>query len=343
MQLGMIGLGRMGANIAMRLMRAGHECVVYDNHPDAVRSMIAKGSRGSTTLADFVKALAPPRAVWLMVPAAAVDSVLDSLTPLISPGDIVIDGGNSYYRDDIRRAAELKASGIHYVDVGVSGGVWGLERGYCQMIGGEPEIVQHLDPIFRTLAPGAASAPRTDGATGDISQAENGYLHCGPNGAGHFVKMVHNGIEYGVMAAYSEGMNILKNANVGRAAHSVDAETAPLQNPEFYRYDLDIAEIAEVWRRGSVIGSWLLDLTAAALRKDHELSNFEGRVSDSGEGRWTLQAAIDEGVPVPVLSAALFERFESRGLDEYANRLLSAMRFEFGGHVESRANGGHSE
>jgi 6-phosphogluconate dehydrogenase len=269
-----------------------------------------------------------------MVPAAAVDAVLDTLTPLFDPGDIVIDGGNSYYHDDIRRAARLKEAGIHYVDVGVSGGVWGVERGYCQMIGGEPPIVQHLDTIFRSLAPGAA-APRTVGATVEPSQAEYGYLHCGPSGAGHFVKMVHNGIEYGLMAAYSEGLNILKNANAGRVASRVDAETAPLRNPKLYRFDFDIAEITEVWRRGSVIGSWLLDLTASALRKDPELAGFEGHVADSGEGRWTLQAAIDEGVPVPVLSAALFERFESRGLADYANRLLSAMRFEFGGHVET--------
>ncbi len=318
-------------------MRAGHECIAYDSHPETVRALVEKGAKGSTTLADFVSALTKPRVVWLMVPAAAVDAVLDTLTPLFDPGDIVIDGGNSYYHDDIRRAARLKESGIHYVDVGVSGGVWGMERGYCQMIGGEPRIVQHLDAIFQSLAPGTAAAPRTVGATGEPSQAEYGYLHCGPSGAGHFVKMVHNGIEYGLMAAYSEGLNILKNANIGHVTSRVDAETAPLRNPELYRFDFDIPEITEVWRRGSVIGSWLLDLSASALRKDPELAVFEGRVADSGEGRWTLQAAIDEGVPVPVLSAALFERFESRGLADYANRLLSAMRFEFGGHVETPA------
>jgi 6-phosphogluconate dehydrogenase len=335
MQLGMIGLGRMGANMAIRLMRGGHECIAYDSHPETVRALVEKGAKGSTNLADFVSALTKPRVVWLMVPAAAVDAVLDTLTPLFDPDDIVIDGGNSYYHDDIRRAARLKESGIHYVDVGVSGGVWGVERGYCQMIGGEPRIVQHLDTIFQSLAPGTAAAPRTVGATGEPSQAEYGYLHCGPSGAGHFVKMVHNGIEYGLMAAYSEGLNILKNANIGHVTSTVDAETAPLRNPELYRFDFDIPEITEVWRRGSVIGSWLLDLSASALRKDPELAVFEGRVADSGEGRWTLQAAIDEGVPVPVLSAALFERFESRGLADYANRLLSAMRFEFGGHVET--------
>jgi len=338
MQLGMIGLGRMGANMAIRLMKAGHECVVYDSHPEPVHALVEKGAKGSTELVALVKGLTKPRAVWLMVPAAAVDPVLGSLTPLLDPGDIVIDGGNSHYHDDIRRAARLGELGIHYVDVGVSGGVWGLERGYCQMIGGEPGVVQHLDPIFRSLAPGVAAAPRTLGATGDPHQAEYGYLHCGPNGAGHFVKMVHNGIEYGIMAAYSEGLNIIKNANVGRMSHGVDAETTPLPNPEFYRYDLNIAEIAEVWRRSSVIGSWLLDLTAAALRKNPELTSFEGHVSDSGEGRWTLQAAIDEGVPAPVLGVALFQRFESRGLAEYADKLLSAMRFEFGGHVETPAN-----
>ena len=328
MQLGMIGLGRMGANMAIRLMRAGHECIAYDSHPETMRALVEKGAKGSTTLADFVSALTKPRAVWLMVPAAAVDAVLDTLTPLFDPGDIVIDGGNSYYHDDIRRAARLKEAGIHYVDVGVSG---------------EPPTVQHLDTIFRSLAPGTAAAPRTVDATGEPSKAEYGYLHCGPNGAGHFVKMVHNGIEYGLMAAYSEGLNILKNANAGRVASRVDAETTPLRNPELYRFEFDIAEIAEVWRRGSVIGSWLLDLTASALRKDAELAAFEGHVADSGEGRWTLQAAIDEGVPVPVLSAALFERFESRGLADYANRLLSAMRFEFGGHVETTATKRSSE
>jgi 6-phosphogluconate dehydrogenase len=337
MQIGMIGLGRMGANMAIRLMRAGHECIVYDSHPEPVRALAAKGAKGAADLAGFVKGLSRPRAVWLMVPAAAVDPALRSLTPLLDREDIVIDGGNSYYHDDIRRAARLRELGIHYADVGVSGGVWGLERGYCQMIGGDLEVVRHLDPVFRALAPGVAAAPRTLGATGGPSQAENGYLHCGPNGAGHFVKMIHNGIEYAIMAAYSEGLNILKNANAGRMSHRIDAETAPLRNPEFYQYDLDIGQIAEVWRRSSVIGSWLLDLTAAALRRNPELSSFEGHVSDSGEGRWTLQAAIDEGVPAPVLGVALFERFESRGLAQYADKLLSAMRFEFGGHLETPA------
>jgi 6-phosphogluconate dehydrogenase len=337
MQLGMIGLGRMGANMAKRLMKAGHECIVYDSHPEPVQELVKQGAKGSTNLTAFVRSLAKPRAVWLMVPAAAVDPVLTAITPLLEPGDIVVDGGNSYYHDDIRRAAQLKVARLHYVDVGVSGGVWGLERGYCQMIGGEPEIVQHLDPIFRALAPGVAAAPRTPGAKGEPNQAESGYLHCGLNGGGHFVKMVHNGIEYGIMAAYSEGLNIIKNANVGRHSREVDAETTPLRNPEFYQFEFDIAEIAEVWRRSSVIGSWLLDLTAAALRKNPELTSFEGHVSDSGEGRWTLRAAIDEGVPAPVLGVALFERFESRGLAEYADKLLSAMRYEFGGHIEKSA------
>ncbi|HUI22754.1 MAG TPA: decarboxylating 6-phosphogluconate dehydrogenase [Methylocella sp.] len=338
MQLGMIGLGRMGANMATRLLKAGHECVVYDSHPEPVEALERTGAKGSTSLVAFANSLLKPRSVWLMLPAAAVDPVLASLTPLLEPGDIVIDGGNSYYHDDIRRATELKRVGIHYVDVGVSGGVWGLERGYCQMIGGEQEIVEHLDPIFRALAPGVAAAPRTAGATGEPSRAENGYLHCGPNGGGHFVKMIHNGIEYGIMAAYSEGLNIIKNADAGRADRKVDAETTPLRNPEFYCYQFNIAEITEVWRRSSVIGSWLLDLTAAALRKNPELSTFEGHVSDSGEGRWTLAAAIDEGVPAPVISAALFGRFDSRGLAEYADKLLSAMRYEFGGHVEKSSS-----
>jgi 6-phosphogluconate dehydrogenase len=340
MQLGMIGLGRMGANMVMRLIKAGHECIVYDGHPEPVQELVKQGAKGTTSLTEFVKSLSKPRAVWLMVPAAAVDSVLGSLTPLLEPGDIVADGGNSYYHDDIRRAAQLRVAGVHYVDVGVSGGVWGLERGYCQMIGGAPEIVGHLDPIFRALAPGVAAAPRTVGATGEPSQAECGYLHCGPNGGGHFVKMVHNGIEYGIMAAYSEGLNIIKNAKAGLVSREVDAETTPLRNPEFYRFEFDIAEVTEVWRRSSVIGSWLLDLTAAALRKNPELTSFEGHVSDSGEGRWTLQAAIDEGVPVPVISAALFGRFESRGLAEYADKLLSAMRYEFGGHIEKSGSEG---
>jgi 6-phosphogluconate dehydrogenase len=337
MQLGMIGLGRMGANMVERLMKAGHDCAVYDSHPAAVQELVAKGAKGSASLAQFIKLLAKPRAVWLMVPAAAVDPVLASLTPLLEAGDIVIDGGNSYYHDDIRRAGELKAKGLHYIDVGVSGGVWGLDRGYCHMIGGEDAIVRRLDPIFRSLAPGVAAAPRTPGAAGEPSQAEFGYLHCGPTGAGHFVKMVHNGIEYGIMAAYAEGLNIIKHANEGLGKRDEDAETTPLRNPELYRYEIDIAQVAEMWRRGSVVGSWLLDLTASALRKNPDLSNFHGRVSDSGEGRWTLQAAIDEGVPAPVISAALFARFSSRGEEEYANKLLSAMRYEFGGHLEKPA------
>ena len=342
MQLGMIGLGRMGANMVERLMKAGHECVVFDSHPAAVQELVAKGAKGSGALADFVKLLAKPRAVWLMVPAAAVDPVLASVTPLLEAGDIVIDGGNSYYHDDIRRAGELKAKGLHYVDVGVSGGVWGLERGYCHMIGGEDAIVKHLDPIFRSLAPGVESAPRTPGATGEPDQAEYGYLHCGPNGAGHFVKMIHNGIEYGMMAAFAEGFNIIKNANIGLHTHEVDAETTPLRDPDHYKYEIDVAKVAELWRRGSVVGSWLLDLTAGALRLDPGLSNFAGRVSDSGEGRWTIHAAIDEGVPAPVISAALYSRFESRGNADFGNRILSAMRFAFGGHVEKAAEKGGS-
>jgi len=332
-----IGLGRMGANMALRLMRGGHECIAYDSRAELARALVERGAKGAGTLADLAKALAKPRAVWLMVPAAAVDSVLASLTPLLEAGDIVVDGGNSFYHDDIRRAALLKECGIHYVDVGVSGGVWGLERGYCQMIGGEEAVVGHLDPIFRALAPGVGAAPRSGGRTGEPSTAEHGYLHCGPNGAGHFVKMVHNGIEYGLMAAYAEGLNIIKNANVGLAKREVDAETTPLRNPEFYRYRIDVAEVAELWRRGSVVGSWLLDLTASALHEDPELSAFQGRVSDSGEGRWTLQDAIDEAIPAPVISTALFSRFASRGAEEYADKLLSAMRYEFGGHLEKPA------
>jgi len=320
-----------------RLMKAGHTCVVYDAHADAVQESVAKGAKGTSSLPDFIKALTKPRAVWLMLPAAAVDSVLHSLVPLLEADDIVIEGGNSYYHDDIRRAGELKAKKIHYVDVGVSGGVWGLERGYCHMIGGEDAIVKHLDPIFRSLAPGVEAAPRTPGATGALSQAEMGYLHCGPNGAGHFVKMVHNGIEYGLMAAYAEGFNIIKSANVGMKKHEVDAETTPLRNPEHYQYEIDVSQVAEVWRRGSVVASWLLDLTASALRDNNDLENFHGRVSDSGEGRWTALAAIDEGVPAPVINAALFARFDSRGQSEYANKLLSAMRFAFGGHIEKPA------
>ncbi len=338
MQLGMIGLGRMGANMVVRLMRAGHDLHVYDTHATAVQDLTARGAKGSTDLAAFVKGLSKPRAVWMMVPAGVVDAVLAELVPLLSPGDIVIDGGNSYYHDDLRRAKQLAAKKLHYVDVGVSGGVWGLERGYCMMIGGEDDVIKHLDPVFKVLAPGVASAPRTPGATGTASPAENGYLHCGPNGAGHFVKMVHNGIEYGVMAAYAEGLNILKNANVGTEHRTTDAETTPLREPQLYQYELNLPEVAEVWRRGSVIGSWLLDLTASALRQNPDLSNFEGRVSDSGEGRWTLQAAIDEGVPAPVISSALFSRFASRGDAEFADKLMSAMRYEFGGHLEKKAS-----
>jgi 6-phosphogluconate dehydrogenase len=339
MQLGMIGLGRMGSFMVERLMKAGHQCVVFDTHPEATGPLVEKGAQSAPTLAEFVKKLAKPRALWLMVPAAVVDSVLKSLSPLLESGDIVIDGGNSYYLDDIRRANELKPKGIHYVDCGTSGGVWGLDRGYCLMIGGEPAVVQHLDPIFKSLAPGVGAASRTPGTEGTPSTAENGYLHCGSNGAGHFVKMVHNGIEYGIMAAYAEGFNILHHANIGKMKQQEgDAETTPLRHPELYQFDIDLPEVAEVWRRGSVIGSWLLDLTAAALRTNHDLSNYGGRVSDSGEGRWTLQAAIDEGVPAPVISAALFTRFASRGNEEFAARLLSAMRFEFGGHKEKPAS-----
>jgi 6-phosphogluconate dehydrogenase len=337
MQLGMIGLGRMGANMTVRAMKAGHDMHVYDTHADAVKALTDKGAKGSTDLGDFVKSLAKPRAVWMMVPAGVVDAVLNELAPLLEPGDTVIDGGNSYYHDDLRRAKALKANNLHYVDVGVSGGVWGLERGYCMMIGGEDGVVQRLDSIFKALAPGVGEAPRTPGATGAPSAAENGYLHCGPNGAGHFVKMVHNGIEYGIMAAYAEGLNILKNGNAGMVKRATDAETTPLRDPELYQYELDLPDVAEVWRRGSVIGSWLLDLTAAALRHSPDLAEFEGRVSDSGEGRWTLQAAIDEGVPAPVISSALFSRFASRGDAEFADKLMSAMRFEFGGHLEKKA------
>jgi len=334
MQLGMIGLGRMGGNMVTRLAQAGHDCLVYDTHQKAVDAQAANGIKGTTSLPDFVKQLSQPRLIWLMVPAGAVDPVLTSLVPLLHEGDIVVDGGNSYYHDDISRAAALKAKGIHYVDVGVSGGVWGLERGYCHMIGGEAAVVKHLDPIFHALAPGVGTAPRTPGATGAPSTAEQGYLHCGPNGAGHFVKMVHNGIEYGLMAAYAEGLNIIKHADIGLKPEAADAETTPLRNPAHYKYNINIAEVAEVWRRGSVVASWLLDLTASALRKSPDLADFEGRVSDSGEGRWTVQAAIEEGVPAPVISAALYSRFSSRGEDDYADRLLSALRFEFGGHVE---------
>ena len=337
MRIGMIGVGRMGGNMVLRLMAAGHDCVVYAKRRDAMEPLVAKGATGSDSIADFIGKLAKPRTIWLMVPAAVVDEVLASFVDLLEPGDTVVDGGNSYYRDDIRRAAELKAKGLHYLDVGVSGGVWGLERGYCHMIGGDSEAVSRLDPIFIALAPGVATAARTLGASGEISAAENGYLHCGPSGAGHFVKMVHNGIEYGMMQAFAEGLNIIRNAGAGAREAEVDAETAPLRHPEFYQYDINLAEVAEVWRRGSVITSWLLDLAASALRKSPQLDEFQGRVSDSGEGRWTLQAAIDEGVPAPVISAALFARFSSRDGDAFAHRLLSALRSEFGGHDEKPA------
>ena len=334
MQLGMIGLGRMGANMSRRLLAGGHRCVVFDRSAKAVEELTRAKAVGASSIADLVRKLETPRAIWLMVPAAAVDATIGELVPHLASGDILIDGGNSYYVDDIRRAQELGEKGIHYVDVGTSGGVWGLERGYCLMIGGEKAVVGHLDPIFLRLAPGAGDLPRTPGRPTMGGTAEQGYLHCGSNGAGHFVKMVHNGIEYGVMAAYAEGLGILHSANAGKRSHAVDAETTPLREPEHYQYDLDLREIAEVWRRGSVIASWLLDLTAAALVKDPALSEFAGRISDSGEGRWTIKAAIDEAVPVPVLSAALYQRFSSRGEAEFQNRVLSAMRFQFGGHVE---------
>jgi 6-phosphogluconate dehydrogenase len=337
MNIGMIGLGRMGANMVRRLMRGGHGCVVYDRSKETVRALAKEGATGATDLDELVARLEPPRTVWLMVPAAVVDATLDDLVPRLARGDAVVDGGNSYYRDDIERARRLATSGLHYVDCGTSGGVWGLERGYCLMIGGEPEVIRRLDPVFATLAPGAGTIPQTPGRAGKGGTAELGYLHCGPNGAGHFVKMVHNGIEYGLMAAYAEGLNILRHADVGKRARAADAETTPLRNPEYYQYDFDLAAIAEVWRRGSVVASWLLDLTAAALAADPTLERFTGRVSDSGEGRWTLDAAIDEAVPAHVLAAALFERFASRGEAEFQDRLLSAMRFEFGGHVEKGA------
>lgn len=334
MQLGMIGLGRMGANMVRRLLRGGHHCVVYDRNPEAVEVLAREGASGASSLNDLVDQLSEPRAVWLMVPAAVVDSTLNDLAPLMQANDVIIDGGNSYYIDDQRRAKELRTRRIHYVDVGTSGGVLGLERGYCQMIGGEPDVVALLDSVFRTLAPGRGELERTRGRENARGTAEEGYLHCGPSGAGHFVKMVHNGIEYGLMAAYAEGMNILHQANVGKRDHAVDAETTPLRNPEYYRYDFDLPEIAELWRRGSVVSSWLLDLTASALLKQPDLTNFSGTVSDSGEGRWALMAAIEESVPAPVLSAALYQRFASRGEDDFATRLLSALRFEFGGHGE---------
>jgi 6-phosphogluconate dehydrogenase len=339
MQLGMIGLGRMGANMVRRLMRQGHQCVVYDRNRDTVQGLAKEGAIGAASLEEFVAKLNAPRAAWLMVPAAAVDSTLAELAPRMQEDDIIIDGGNSYYVDDIRRSRELQPKGIHYVDVGTSGGVWGLVRGYCLMIGGEERAVRRLDPIFKTLAPGPGSIPRTPGREKAGGTAEFGYLHCGPNGGGHFVKMVHNGIEYGLMAAYAEGLNILKHANVGKRGRTIDAETTPLREPDHYQYDFNLADVTEVWRRGSVIASWLLDLTAGALLKQPDLATFSGRVSDSGEGRWTITAAIDEGAPAPVLSAALYQRFTSRGEDDFATKVLSAMRFEFGGHVE-RPTGG---
>jgi 6-phosphogluconate dehydrogenase len=337
MQLGMIGLGRMGANMVRRLIEGGHDCVVFDVFPKAVEALAKEKATGASSLQDFVRKLAKPRAVWLMVPAAVVDKSIADLAPLLEPGDILIDGGNSYYVDDIRRAKALAPKGIHYVDVGTSGGVWGLERGFCMMIGGEDAVVKHLDPIFARLAPGIGTIERTPGREKAKGTAEQGYLHCGPNGAGHFVKMVHNGIEYGIMAAYAEGLGILRAANVGKKTHEVDAETTPLRDPEHYQYDLNLPDVAEVWRRGSVIASWLLDLTATALLRDPALANFAGRVSDSGEGRWTIKAAIDEGQPAPVLTTALYERFSSRGEADFQNRILSAMRYEFGGHVEKPA------
>jgi 6-phosphogluconate dehydrogenase len=337
MQLGMIGLGRMGANLVRRLQRGGHQCVVFDVNPGPVKDLTKEGATGASSLGDFVKKLSKPRAVWLMVPAAVVDSTLKDLGPLLERGDAVIDGGNSYYVDDLRRAVELKAKGLHYVDVGTSGGVWGEERGYCLMIGGPEAVVKRLDPIFATIAPSVDAAPRIPGREKLGGTAEHGYLHCGPSGAGHFVKMVHNGIEYGIMAAYAEGLDILRHANVGKTTQKDDAETTPLRDPERYQYDLNLRDVAEVWRRGSVISSWLLDLTAAALLKDPELSDFSGRVSDSGEGRWTIKAAIDEAVPAPVLTTALFERFFSRGEADFADKLLSAMRYQFGGHHEKAA------
>jgi 6-phosphogluconate dehydrogenase len=337
MQLGMIGLGRMGANMVQRLLQGGHECVVFDVNPANVKKLANDGAKGVKSLDEFVSRLKPPRAAWLMVPAAAVDQTLHDLAARMQQGDIIIDGGNSHYIDDIRRANELKPKGIHYVDAGTSGGVWGSERGYCLMIGGEQDVVQHLDPIFATLSPGIGTASRTPGRDKTGGTAEHGYLHCGPSGAGHFVKMVHNGIEYGIMAAYAEGLNILQHANAGTKTLAADAETTPLRQPELYRYEFCLPDVAEVWRRGSVIASWLLDLTATELLKEPSLKSYAGRVSDSGEGRWTIKAAIDEAVPAPVLSAALYERFSSRGNSDFADRVLSAMRHEFGGHVEQAA------
>jgi 6-phosphogluconate dehydrogenase len=335
MELGMVGLGRMGANMARRLMRDGHRIVAFDVSPDAVAALAKDGAEGASSLEDLASKLDAPRSVWVMVPAGEItEQTIGDLAAVLAPGDAIVDGGNSYYRDDIRRAETLREKGIDFVDCGTSGGVFGLERGYCLMIGGPDEAVARLDPVFATLAPGVEAAERTPGRSGDVTSAENGYLHCGPNGAGHFVKMVHNGIEYGMMAAYAEGLNILENANAGKVEREADAETAPLDQPEYYQYDLDLPEVAEVWRRGSVIGSWLLDLTAAAMRESPDLSEFSGRVSDSGEGRWTSIAAIDEGVPAPVLTAALYERFYSRGLDDFGDKVLSAMRKQFGGHDE---------
>jgi len=336
MQLGMLGLGRMGANIVRRIMNDGHTSVVYDSSPEAIATLEKEGATGSSDLKDFVSKLELPRVVWIMVPAAVVDTVVEELAGLMQDGDIIIDGGNSYYKDDIAQAKKLGSKGLHYVDVGTSGGVWGLERGYCLMIGGEDDVVWHLDPLFKTIAPGTRDIERTDGRSGEPSSSELGYLHCGANGAGHFVKMVHNGIEYGMMAAFSEGMNILKHANIGKQDQQADAETSPLQNPEHYQYDIDTAEVAEVWRRGSVVASWLLDLIAISLRDDPKLDNFSGRVSDSGEGRWTSIAAIETGTPANVLTAALFDRFSSQGEADFANRLLSAMRYQFGGHHEKK-------
>jgi 6-phosphogluconate dehydrogenase len=336
MQLGMIGLGRMGANMVRRLLKSGQTCVVFDRSPDTVSDLVKEKANGATSLADLVAKLDRPRAVWLMVPAAVVDETIGQLSPLLEPGDAIIDGGNSYYVDDIERAKGLRSLGIHYLDVGTSGGIWGLERGYCMMIGGEKEVVQRLDPIFAALAPGIENVPRTPGREKLGGTAEQGYLYCGASGAGHFVKMIHNGIEYGIMAAYAEGMSILKSADAGKRKSEVDAETTPLREPEHYQYEFNLTDISEVWRRGSVIASWLLDLTAAELVTDPRLAKFAGRVSDSGEGRWTIKAAIDEGVPVPVLTTALYERFSSRGEADYADRLLSAMRFGFGGHLEKK-------
>jgi len=337
MQLGMVGLGRMGANMVRRLLLAGHDCTVFDRSQDAVSALVKDKAVGSSSLEDFVQKLAKPRAIWLMIPAAFVDDTISEIVPHLDAGDILIDGGNSYYIDDIRRAQDLKAKNIHYVDVGTSGGVWGLERGYCMMIGGEDEVVKHLDPIFKTIAPGVGDIAKTPGRDKLSGTAEQGYLHCGPSGGGHFVKMVHNGIEYGIMAAYAEGLGVLRSANVGKQTHEKDAETTPLRDPEHYQYDFNLTDVAEVWRRGSVIASWLLDLTASALTEDPALAKFGGRVSDSGEGRWTIKAAIDEAVPVPVLTTALYSRFSSRGEADFTNKILSAMRYAFGGHLEKPA------